>query len=68
MDDSLPKWFDEHFPPLAIYHGGRDYLVATEPFLERIRTYEDTVKLVRVCELVDSEVSHYRVSSFDRRR
>ncbi|KAL5508596.1 hypothetical protein ACEPAH_6215 [Sanghuangporus vaninii] len=55
MDDSLPQWFDQQFPPLSIYHGGRDFLVATEPFLERIRRCERTVKLVRVCEMVDSE-------------
>ncbi|EJD00800.1 alpha/beta-hydrolase [Fomitiporia mediterranea MF3/22] len=49
MDESLPRWFnDENFPPLAIYYGGRDYLVATEPLLERIREREKGVKLVRV--------------------
>lgn len=56
MDESLPSWFDEDFPPLAIYYGGRDYLVATEPLLERLRECEKYVKLVRVQKLAVSEV------------
>ncbi|EJD00804.1 alpha/beta-hydrolase [Fomitiporia mediterranea MF3/22] len=55
MDDSLPRWFDENFPPLAIYYGGRDFLVATEPLLERIREKERHVRLVRVERLEMSE-------------
>lgn len=56
MDDSLPQWFDADFPPLAIYYGGRDYLVATEPLLERMREKESLVRVVRVTKLDESEV------------
>lgn len=56
MDQSIPQWYDENFPPLAIYHGGRDFLVATDPLLERIEKHEPTVKLVRVQGLAESEV------------
>lgn len=72
MDDSLPNWFDEDFPPLAIYYGGRDYLVATEPLLERLRECEKSVKLIRVQKLATSEVcvcsdASLRMSSTERR-
>ena len=56
MDVSISRWFDAHFPPLAIYYGGRDFLVATEPLLERIKEHEPNVKLVRVQKLDESEV------------
>lgn len=56
MDQSVPQWYDENFPPLAIYHGGRDFLVATDPLLERIKKHEPTVKLLRVQSLAESEV------------
>ena len=56
MDASLPQWFDADFPPLAIYHGGKDYLVAAEPLLERIREQEKTVELIKVVRLEESEV------------
>lgn len=57
MNDALPQWFDERFPPLAIYHGGRDYLVATEPLLERLAKREKHVKVLRVERIDMSEVS-----------
>lgn len=56
MDDALPQWFDALFPPLAIYYGGRDYLVATEPLLERIEKREEHIRLLRVLKVEDSEV------------
>ena len=59
MDQSIPEWFDENFPPLAIYHGGRDFLVASEPLLERIKEHEPTVKLIRVQGLAESEVRQF---------
>ncbi|TDL29009.1 alpha/beta-hydrolase [Rickenella mellea] len=55
MDDSMPKWFDESFPPLAIYYGGRDFLVATDPLLERLEKREKDVRLLRVMKVEDSE-------------
>ncbi|KIM27300.1 hypothetical protein M408DRAFT_330180 [Serendipita vermifera MAFF 305830] len=47
MDVDLPQWWDERFPPLAIYYGGNDYLVAAEPLLERLATKEKHVKVIR---------------------
>lgn len=57
MDVNVPQWFDENFPPLSIFYGGKDYLVLTEPLLERIEEKEKTVKLIRVERLDKSEVS-----------
>ncbi|KAH8115772.1 alpha/beta-hydrolase [Phellopilus nigrolimitatus] len=49
------RWFDDNFPPLAIYHGGRDFLVSTEPLLERIEKQEKSVNLIRVQKLDECE-------------
>lgn len=57
LDDSLDRWFDDRFPPLSIYYGGRDYLVLTEPLLERLEQKEKDVKVIRVEKLDVSEVS-----------
>lgn len=57
LDDSLDRWFDDRFPPLSIYYGGRDYLVLTEPLLERLEKKEKDVKVLRVEKLDVSEVS-----------
>ncbi|KAG8957210.1 hypothetical protein FRC03_010370 [Tulasnella sp. 419] len=51
MDESFPQWFDERFPPLAIYYGGKDYLVNVEKLLARLSTKEKAVKVVRVEKL-----------------
>jgi hypothetical protein len=66
MDDSLDRWFDKRFPPLAIYHGGRDFLVLTEPLLDRLETKDTDVEIIRVEKLDASEVS-VAVPSVDRR-
>lgn len=55
LDDSLDRWYDERFPPLSIYYGGRDYLVLTEPLLERLATKEKDVKVIKVTKLDKSE-------------
>ncbi|GAA5850285.1 hypothetical protein JCM9279_006513 [Rhodotorula babjevae] len=55
LDDTADKWFDKRFPPLAIHHGGKDYLVLTEPLLERLRTKETDVQLIRVQKMDDGE-------------
>ncbi len=47
MDPNLPQWWDERFPPLSIYSGGVDFLVLTEPLLERIKFQETDVRLLR---------------------
>lgn len=62
MDIAVTRWFDENFPPLAIYHGGCDLLVATKPLLSRIDTQEPHVKVIRVEKLEKSEVSHRLLS------
>lgn len=56
LDDSLDRWFDDRFPPLSIYYGGRDYLVLTEPLLERLEQKEKDVEVIRVEKLDVSEV------------
>ncbi|KAK4057824.1 hypothetical protein OIO90_001043 [Microbotryomycetes sp. JL221] len=55
LDPAVPKWFDHRFPPLAIHHGGLDYLVLTEPLLERLKTHEKDVKVIRVQKLEEGE-------------
>lgn len=55
MDVDLPRWWDEHFPPLAIYYGGRDFLVRAEPLLERLETKEKHIKVIRAERLDLSE-------------
>ncbi|KPV72130.1 uncharacterized protein RHOBADRAFT_39581 [Rhodotorula graminis WP1] len=55
LDDTADKWFDKRFPPLAIHHGGKDYLVLTEPLLKRLRERETDVQLIRVQKLDDGE-------------
>jgi len=56
MDVTVPQWFDpDRFPPLSIFYGGRDYLVLTEPLLERIREKEKGVTVIRVERLAMSE-------------
>lgn len=56
LDDTLDRWFDERFPPLSIYYGGKDYLVLTEPLLERLERKEN-VHPIRVEKLDELEVS-----------
>ncbi|WVR04487.1 hypothetical protein IAU60_001491 [Kwoniella sp. DSM 27419] len=55
LDDSLERWFDDRFPPLSIYHGGRDYLVLAEPLLERLEKKEKDVNVIKVTKLDKSE-------------
>ncbi|KIR35586.1 lipid particle protein [Cryptococcus deuterogattii MMRL2647] len=55
LDDSLPRWFDKRFPPLSIYHGGRDFLVFADPLLRRLKEKEKDVKVIKVTKLEDSE-------------
>jgi hypothetical protein len=56
LDDTLDRWFDNRFPPLSIYHGGRDYLVLAEPLIERMKTKEKDVNVIKVTKLDLSEV------------
>ncbi|EJD54162.1 alpha/beta-hydrolase [Auricularia subglabra TFB-10046 SS5] len=56
LDPTLARWFeDETFPPLAIFHGGRDFLVQTEPLLERLRRVETGVRVIRAEKIELSE-------------
>ncbi|OCF58990.1 lipid particle protein [Kwoniella mangroviensis CBS 10435] len=55
LDDSLERWFDNRFPPLSIYHGGRDYLVLAEPLIERMEKKEKDVKVIKITKLDKSE-------------
>ncbi|KAH8924431.1 alpha/beta-hydrolase [Atractiella rhizophila] len=55
LDPAVDKWWDENFPPLSIYYGGMDYLVRTEPLLERLKNTELDVDLIRVDRMDDGE-------------
>ncbi|KAM0746312.1 alpha/beta-hydrolase [Meredithblackwellia eburnea MCA 4105] len=55
LDTAVDKWFDNRFPPLAIHHGGRDYLVLTEPLIERLKTHETDVNVIRVKKMEEGE-------------
>jgi lysosomal acid lipase/cholesteryl ester hydrolase len=56
LDDTLDRWYDDRFPPLSIYHGGKDYLVLAEPLIERLEKKEKDVKVIKVTKLDKSEV------------
>ncbi|KAJ9476214.1 Sterol esterase 2 [Pseudozyma hubeiensis] len=47
LDPSLDQWWDENFPPLSIFSGGMDFLVLTDPLIERIEQKEKNVELLR---------------------
>ena len=64
LDDTLDRWFDNRFPPLSIYHGGRDYLVLAEPLIERMKTKEKDVNVIKVTKLDLSEVCPCLLLSF----
>jgi hypothetical protein len=55
MDVELPQWWDDHFPPLAIYYGGHDFLVNAEPLLDRLATKEKHIKVIRAEQIALSE-------------
>ncbi|EIW73046.1 hypothetical protein TREMEDRAFT_42161 [Tremella mesenterica DSM 1558] len=55
LDDTLDRWFDDRFPPLALYYGGRDFLVLVEPLIERLKSKEKDVKVIKVIKLDQSE-------------
>jgi len=63
LDDTLERWFDDRFPPLSIYHGGRDFLVLAEPLIERMQNKEKDVNVIKVTKLDKSEVSEARRGS-----
>lgn len=56
LDPSIERWWDESFPPLAIYSGGMDFLVLTDPLMERLRTREKNVKVIRAKRQEEAEV------------
>jgi lysosomal acid lipase/cholesteryl ester hydrolase len=48
LDQTAPKWWDgKTFPPLSIFSGGMDFLVLTEPLLDRLENEESDVRLLR---------------------
>jgi len=61
MDTTLRRWFDERFPPLSLFYGGRDFLILADPLLERIRECEPHVQLIRTEKIEASEVSAFFV-------
>lgn len=40
-------WWTEEFPPLSIFSGGMDFLVLTQPVIDRIKSHEPHIRLVR---------------------
>lgn len=44
---SATPWWDERFPPLSIFSGGMDFLVLTDPLVERLETVERHVRVLR---------------------
>jgi len=55
LNEQVERWYDERFPPLALYHGGKDYLVLCDRLLERLKTHEPDVQVVRVHKLEEGE-------------
>lgn len=48
LDQSSEKWWDgKTFPPLSIFSGGMDFLVLTEPLLDRLENEESDIRLLR---------------------
>lgn len=44
-------WFPASMPPLAIFYGTLDTLVLGKPLVERIRSHEPSVRLVKAVAL-----------------
>ncbi|KAI7937917.1 hypothetical protein MJO28_014837 [Puccinia striiformis f. sp. tritici] len=55
LDPEVERWWDSRFPPLALYHGGKDFLVLADPLIKRIETHEKTVDLIRNFKIDDGE-------------
>ncbi|MBW0463801.1 hypothetical protein O181_003516 [Austropuccinia psidii MF-1] len=55
LDPEVKRWWDDHFPPLALYHGGKDYLILVGPLLKRLETHEKSVKLIRNYRMEEGE-------------
>lgn len=48
LDPKAEKWWDgATFPPLSIFSGGMDFLVLTEPLLDRLENEEADVRFLR---------------------
>lgn len=47
LDPRAEKWWDRRFPPLSIYSGGMDFLVLTDPLVERLEEVEKDVRVLR---------------------
>lgn len=55
LDTTIPKWFDSRFPPLAVYYGGCDTLIDTEALVDRLKTQEPDVKVIRTVRFDQAE-------------
>lgn len=59
LDINEPQWFDERFPPVSLYAGGRDRLVDVHPLRERL-AQEPHVRVIRSKILPTAEhCDHY---------
>lgn len=58
------QWYDKTFPPLALFGGGRDRLVLTEPLLRHIEEHEPFVHVKRIKIQPEAEhCDHYWAAS-----
>lgn len=47
LDPNAAQWWDSRFPPLSIYSGGMDFLVLTDPLIDRLERVETDVRVLR---------------------
>lgn len=47
LDPAAERWWDSRFPPLSIYSGGMDFLVLTDPLIDRLERVETDVQVLR---------------------
>lgn len=48
---SSEPWFPASFPPLAVFYGTLDTLVLGKPLVERIRSHEPNVRMIKAVAL-----------------
>ncbi|GAA5840859.1 hypothetical protein JCM5353_001996 [Sporobolomyces roseus] len=52
---SSEPWFPASFPPLAVFYGTLDTLVLGKPLVERIRSHEPNVRMIKAVALENYE-------------
>ncbi|GAA5897401.1 uncharacterized protein JCM6883_006688 [Sporobolomyces salmoneus] len=54
---SSEPWFPASFPPLAVFYGTLDTLVLGKPLVERIRSHEPNVRMIKAVALENYGIS-----------